>query len=226
MESLAARGARRRHRRQRHRARSAQHPHARRGDRRRTRARRRRVLRPRRRAAGIGRHAARARREPCRLPGVGARATAITGRLISAVWDPWADAGRASDELADTRRLHAAPHRARVTAGSISVMAEDPPGAPPPRVRCAPVASGCRGCALRALGRRRRPRQPGRDDTARRGIRRRCRRSRSSCRICSVWRPTSRSTGSGCSRPTTRTTSISTVQGARYSAAARRRSTV
>ena len=41
----------------------------------------------------------------------------ITGKLLSAVWDPWAELPAHRDDLDTHRRLHAAPHRRRRTAG-------------------------------------------------------------------------------------------------------------
>ena len=95
-------GARHRDRRQRHRARRAQHAPARRGARRRARTR---SARPstsarssrRRRAARRSRRAPRSARSCSRAASDG-----ITGRLLSAVWDPWRDLPARRDELAES----------------------------------------------------------------------------------------------------------------------------
>ena len=42
-------------------------------------------------AKATGRHAARARRRACGLSSDLAESDGITGRLLSAVWDPWED---------------------------------------------------------------------------------------------------------------------------------------
>ena len=50
----------------------------------------------------------------------------ITGRLLSAVWDPWADAAGASRRSRRDRRLHAAPDRRRRIAASDWGPADEP----------------------------------------------------------------------------------------------------
>ena len=82
----------------------------------------------------------------------------ITGRLLSAVWDPWAELPQHRDELDADRHLHAAPHRARRIAARLGRPSE----------RCGVAIVGCgligrkraRGARRRAAGRlrRRRPR--------------------------------------------------------------------
>ena len=112
-ETLAEEVQGRRHRRQRGRARRAEHAAAGRGARGRAGAGRAGLLRAV--ARSRRRRAARRSRRGAALCAflASAESDGITGRLISAVWDPWRELPGAARRARRHRHLHAAPHRPR-----------------------------------------------------------------------------------------------------------------
>ena len=116
-----------RHRRERHRTRGAEHADARRSARRRPGCGRPRFSRSHGQDQRTGRDAARAGAALAVYLG-SAASDGITGRLLSAVWDPWEDLAEPSRRSRAQRCLHAAPDRSEGPRLHMGGPLNPPPG--------------------------------------------------------------------------------------------------